>query len=109
MQRGQAEETALMPFPARAGRKWSTIPRSYVDKFLSYNFQQSETTELATHLDGVEEDRVSSAYNTEQQHIHQVVYIVSEDILNIEIEVRNFNIADLGLEHSTQSFRERIF
>ncbi|WP_434659372.1 hypothetical protein ACMYSL_18405 [Klebsiella sp. MISC125] len=69
----------------------------------------SYTTPLPTHLDGVEEDRVSSAYNTEQQHIHQVVYIVSEDILNIEIEVRNFNIADSGLEHSTRSFREKIF
>lgn len=71
----------------------------------------SYTTPLPTHLDGVEEERFSSAseYDASHQHVHEVLYIVSEDILNIEIEVRNFNIADSGLEHSTRSFRERMF
>lgn len=83
----------------------------YKEVVMDKNTFWSYTTPLPTHLDGVEEDRFSSAseYNTEQQHVHQVVYIVSEDILNIEIEVRNFNIADSGLDHSTRSFRERIF
>lgn len=41
-----------MPFPACVGRKWSTIPLSYVEKFLSciFDYQQSETSELATRM-----------------------------------------------------------
>lgn len=83
----------------------------YKEVVMDKNTFWSYTTPLPTHLDGVEEERFSSTseYNASQQHVHEVLYIVSEDILNIEIEVRNFNIADSGLEHSTRSFRERIF
>ncbi|WP_323641047.1 hypothetical protein [Pectobacterium polonicum] len=71
----------------------------------------SYTTPLPTHFDGVEEGGFSSAseQNTERQQVDVVVYIASEDILNVEIEVRDFNIADSGLGNSNRSFRERIF
>ena len=71
----------------------------------------SYTTPLPTHIDGVEEGGFSSAseHNAERQQVNNVVYYVGEDILNVDIEVRDFNIADSGLEHSNRSFRERIF
>lgn len=83
----------------------------YKEAVMDKNTFWSYTTPLPTRFDGVEEGEFSSAseHKAERQQVDIVVYIASEDILNVEIEVRNFNIADSGLGNSNRSFREKIF
>ncbi len=51
MQRNQTEKAAPTPYPARAGRKWSTIPRSYL--YPSYFKLQVRWLRYSAHFMGL--------------------------------------------------------